>query len=126
MIETNIDDMNPQFYEYIMEKLFSEGARDVFLTPIIMKKSRPGLVLSVLAAEDRIEPLIDILLRETTTLGVRISDFKKRSSRPGDLPKRNGACAIKIRHFRGENNRANTYCQRISRVVCPSIPFSTR
>jgi pyridinium-3,5-bisthiocarboxylic acid mononucleotide nickel chelatase len=78
MIETNIDDMNPQFYEYIMEKLFAAGARDVFLTPIIMKKSRPGLVLSVLATEDRIEALIGILLRETTTLGVRISDFRKR------------------------------------------------
>jgi uncharacterized protein (TIGR00299 family) protein len=79
LIETNIDDMNPQFYEHIMESLFAGGAKDVFLTPIIMKKNRPGVVLSVLACPDRIEELTDIIFRETTTLGVRISEIKKRT-----------------------------------------------
>lgn len=78
LIETNIDDMNPQFYDYVIERLFQAGAKDVFLTPVIMKKSRPGIVLSVMASEEKIEPVVQVLLEETTTLGVRISEFKKR------------------------------------------------
>ena len=71
VIETNIDDMNPQAYEYVMERLFAAGALDVFLTPVIMKKSRPGILLSVLCSAETKNGLIDILLKETTTLGVR-------------------------------------------------------
>jgi pyridinium-3,5-bisthiocarboxylic acid mononucleotide nickel chelatase len=129
MIETNIDDMNPQFYEYIMEKLFSEGARDVFLTPIIMKKSRPGLVLSVLATEDRIEALIGILLRETTTLGVRISDFKKRMILGREIVSMKtewGVAHVKIRSISGsERTIAPEYddCKRISREF--DLPIQT-
>ncbi len=78
LIETNIDDMNPQFYDYVIERLFQAGAKDVFLTPVIMKKSRPGIVLSVMASEEKIDSLVQVLLEETTTLGVRISEFKKR------------------------------------------------
>jgi pyridinium-3,5-bisthiocarboxylic acid mononucleotide nickel chelatase len=78
LIETNIDDMNPQFYDHIMNRLFAEGARDVFLTPIVMKKSRPGHILSVIGPEERTDALVDVLLRETTTLGVRLTDLKKR------------------------------------------------
>jgi uncharacterized protein (DUF111 family) len=51
VIEANIDDMNPQIYEYVMEKLFKKGALDVFLTQIIMKKGRPGIKLTVLCKE---------------------------------------------------------------------------
>ena len=51
LLETNIDDMNPQFYDHIMEILFNNGAKDVFLTPVIMKKNRPGVVLSVIVPE---------------------------------------------------------------------------
>ncbi len=71
-IETNIDDMNPQFYGYIMEKLFSAGARDVFLTPIQMKKNRPGTLLGVIAPRQDEMALAELLLRETTTLGLRV------------------------------------------------------
>jgi uncharacterized protein (TIGR00299 family) protein len=78
LIETNIDDMNPQFYEHIMESLFQHGALDVFLTPIIMKKNRPGVVLSALASPENINILIDVIFKETTTLGMRISEVKKR------------------------------------------------
>lgn len=78
LIETNIDDMNPQFYEHIMEQLFRAGAKDVFMTPIIMKKSRPGIILSVIAHPTEIDKLTEIIFKETTTLGVRISDVKKR------------------------------------------------
>ena len=78
LIETNIDDMNPQFYEHIMESLFAQGAKDVFLTPIIMKKNRPGVVLSVLASPEKVNDLTDVIFRETTTLGIRFSEVKKR------------------------------------------------
>lgn len=78
LIETNIDDMNPQFYDYIMECLFEAGALDVFMTQVIMKKNRPGIVLSILAVPELVNRLTEILFRETTTLGVRISEVKKR------------------------------------------------
>ena len=71
VIETNIDDMNPQVYEYVIERLFDAGALDVFLTPVIVKKSRPGIVLTVLCHTRKRNDLMDIILKETTTLGVR-------------------------------------------------------
>ncbi len=73
VVETTIDDMNPQFYEYVMERLFEAGALDVFLTPVQMKKSRPGSNITVLVEDDSLEEIVKILLTETTTLGVRIS-----------------------------------------------------
>ena len=85
MIETNIDDMNPQFYDHIMEQLFEAGARDVFLNPIIMKKSRPGIILSVIVDESAMEACMQVIFRETTTLGVRMSDIKKRMILKRDL-----------------------------------------
>lgn len=70
-LETNIDDMNPQLYAAVSERLFAAGAKDVWHTPVQMKKGRPGVVLSVLAPASAESALCDILLRETTTLGVR-------------------------------------------------------
>lgn len=71
VVETNIDDMNPQIYDSVIDGLFKEGALDVFLTPIIMKKGRPAIKLSVLCGHDARARLIDLIFRETTTLGVR-------------------------------------------------------
>ena len=71
MLETNIDDLNPQVYEHVLNRLFEVGALDVTLTPIHMKKNRPALTLSVLCQPDRAATLIKIMLAETTTLGVR-------------------------------------------------------
>ncbi len=78
LIETNIDDMNPQFYDHIMQMLYTEGAKEVYMTPVYMKKNRPGTLLSVIASIDKVDSLIEIIFQETTTLGVRISDVKKR------------------------------------------------
>lgn len=72
IIETNIDDMNPQDYELVFEKLYQAGALEVFLTPVIMKHSRPGVLLTVLC-KDHVNDLCAILLRETTTIGTRIT-----------------------------------------------------
>jgi hypothetical protein len=71
VIETNIDDMNPEFYEHVMNRLFEAGALDVFLTPIVMKQSRPAVQLSVLTTQERVSEVVDILFAETTTIGVR-------------------------------------------------------
>ncbi len=78
VIETNIDDMNPQIYEHVMDELFSAGALDIFLTQIIMKKSRPGVKLSVLSDEHAKDKLIKIILKETTSIGVRIYEVQRK------------------------------------------------
>lgn len=71
LLETNIDDMNPQVYDYVMERLFKEGALDVWLTPIQMKKNRPATMVSVLSPGKVEEVMVKILMKETTTLGIR-------------------------------------------------------
>ncbi|MGB9812024.1 MAG: nickel pincer cofactor biosynthesis protein LarC [Thermovenabulum sp.] len=71
VIETNIDDMNPQFYDSVMEKIFKKGAVDVFLTPINMKKGRPAVKLSCLSPLDKKDEIINTIFNETTTIGVR-------------------------------------------------------
>jgi len=71
ILEANIDDMNPEFYDYLMECLFNRGALDVSLNPLLMKKNRPGTLLRVIAQEHDAEALTDLILRESSTLGVR-------------------------------------------------------
>jgi uncharacterized protein (TIGR00299 family) protein len=78
IIETNIDDMNPQVYGYVMKKLFKAGALDAFLTQIIMKKSRPGIKLTVLCNESDRDRLIEIILSETTSIGVRFYQAERK------------------------------------------------
>ena len=82
VIETNIDDMNPQVYDYIIEKLMKQGAQDVYLTPIIMKKGRPAILLSVLTDKANSDAVLDTIFRETTSIGVRIQEVgRKKLSR---------------------------------------------
>ena len=71
LLECNIDDMNPQLFGHVQQRLFSAGALDVFFTPVYMKKQRPGTLLSVLAVPERASFLIALLIQETTTIGVR-------------------------------------------------------
>jgi pyridinium-3,5-bisthiocarboxylic acid mononucleotide nickel chelatase len=78
LIETNIDDMNPEFYEHIMERLFAVGALDVYMTPIIMKKSRPGIVLRALCNPSAREAVCSVLFAESTTFGLRIQEVERR------------------------------------------------
>jgi pyridinium-3,5-bisthiocarboxylic acid mononucleotide nickel chelatase len=76
-IETNIDDMNPQVFGYVMEKLFVAGALDVYLTPIYMKKNRPATLLGVIARRQDETTLAELILRETTTLGLRVQPIHR-------------------------------------------------
>lgn len=78
VLETNIDDMNPEMYEPVQRSLFDAGALDVWTTAIGMKKARPGTLLSVLSAPADESALSSLLLRETTTLGVRVYPVRRR------------------------------------------------
>jgi uncharacterized protein (TIGR00299 family) protein len=77
-VETTIDDMSPQLYEPLIERLLGAGALDVYLTPVVMKRSRPGTVLTALAPPEVGERLAEVLFRETTTIGVRWSEVQRR------------------------------------------------
>jgi uncharacterized protein (TIGR00299 family) protein len=71
VIEANIDDMNPQLFEALSDQLLAAGALDVLLLPVQMKKQRPGVLLQVLSAPEKLNVVLDILFRESTTIGVR-------------------------------------------------------
>ncbi len=77
VLEANIDDLNPQVYEVVMERLFAAGALDVYMTPIQMKKSRPATLLSVICAPSDIDKLSEIIFAETSTLGIRIDQRER-------------------------------------------------
>ncbi len=77
MLECNLDDMNPEHYTHVMDLLFSAGAADVFMTPVVMKKSRPGHMLSVLCKRDTLGNMKEILFTETSSIGLREHVLKK-------------------------------------------------
>ena len=78
VMEANIDDMNPQIFSYVQQKLLKAGALDAFAVPVQMKKGRPGMIFTVLAKAGDVEELSRILLTETTTLGVRMRTEQRR------------------------------------------------
>src|SRR5258706_6615011 len=78
VIETNIDDMNPQLFGDVMERLLAAGALDVFLTPVQMKKNRPGTMLTVLCESKAVDSLADLVLTHTTSFGVRVHEAQRR------------------------------------------------
>ncbi len=77
LVETNIDDMNPQLFEHVAERLFEKGSLDVYLTPVQMKKNRPATVLSALTRPDAVDEVLAVIFAETTTLGVRINRIER-------------------------------------------------
>ncbi|MBM4169431.1 MAG: nickel pincer cofactor biosynthesis protein LarC [Ignavibacteria bacterium] len=81
VIETNIDNMNPELYPYVIEQLLSHGAMDAYLVPTIMKKGRPGILLSVLADRARLDHLSSLIFKETSTLGLRIQPIERKKLR---------------------------------------------
>jgi len=97
-LETNIDDMNPQLYDQMMTHLFKAGALDVTLTPTMMKRNRPGTIVSVVAWPKDLQVLSTILLSETSTLGVRVQELSRavvpRRVKPVRLPQ--GSVRMKI------------------------------
>jgi pyridinium-3,5-bisthiocarboxylic acid mononucleotide nickel chelatase len=76
-VETTIDDMSPQLYETLIERVFEAGALDVFLQPVIMKRGRPGVVVTALCVPERVGDLSRALFEESTTIGVRWSEWRR-------------------------------------------------
>jgi len=98
VIETNIDDMNPELYEHTAARLFAAGAADVTLVPAQMKKGRPGILLQVLASPDRRDAVVGVLFAETTTIGVRFHRVErlKLERRITEVATPYGPIAVKI------------------------------
>lgn len=108
ILETNIDDLNPEFYDYIMARLFEAGALDVFFSPIQMKKNRPATLLRILCRPHQVEALIAILFAETSTLGIRHQTVQRhslaRSLHTVETPY--GPVRVKIAYTGGEQTKA--------------------
>jgi len=119
LLETNIDDMNPEVYGYLADRLLEAGAKDVYMSPVYMKKGRPGTILSVLADESDVDLFTEMILKETTTLGVRITRVLrkklKRESRTVDTEY--GPVRVKIATMNGHERWAPEFedCTRIAR-----------
>lgn len=98
LVEANIDDMNPELYEHVMERLFDRGALDVFLTPIQMKKNRPAVKLSAIAREADLSGVLDAFFEETTTLGVRLYEARRKKLRRENIvvETRYGKVGVKV------------------------------
>ena len=79
-VEPNVDDMNPEIVAYVQERLLAAGAADVWLTPVQMKKGRPGVMLSLLCPHEAEDRVVLLLLRETSTLGVRLQQVRRREA----------------------------------------------
>jgi len=79
VIEANLDDMNPQIYGYFVEQALAAGALDVFSTPVQMKKNRPGILVTLMCESASVNKLIDLIFRETTTIGVRTHEVRRRT-----------------------------------------------
>ncbi len=103
ILETNLDDLNPLFFENLFKRLFKEGALDVTLTPVLMKKQRPGYKLTVLAKKN-LGKIIKLIFAETTTFGIRIREEKRivLERKIKKIATKHGKIRCKIGLLRGE------------------------
>jgi len=119
VIETNIDDMSSECYENVMENLFEAGALDVFLSPIVMKKSRPAVMLNAICSEDKTQNIIDIILRQTSSIGVRSYNVDKqileRKIEPVETPY--GEVRIKLSGLKGDFFKAKPEYEDCLRIA---------
>jgi uncharacterized protein (TIGR00299 family) protein len=118
-VETNIDDMNPEFFPFVLEKLLEAGAHDAYLVPILMKKGRPGMLLSVLLERAKLDTILSILFLETTTLGVRIQPIERRkvSRSSRQVHTSFGTVTVKVIHKDAKNHLIPEFeeCKRLAR-----------
>ncbi len=119
LLETNIDDMTPEIYGYLIDRLFEAGARDAFLTPVIMKKGRPGIQLTVLADPNKETELTELIFSETTTLGIRRLPIQRHilERRTDTVQTPYGPIRVKIADIGGKQRITPEYddCARIAR-----------
>jgi uncharacterized protein (TIGR00299 family) protein len=119
VIETNLDDMSPQIYGYFVERALAAGALDVFSTPAQMKKNRPGLLVTLLSETENVARLIDLVFRETTTIGVRTYEVRRKTLEREFVPVATpfGEVRMKLSRMNGTIlNASPEYedCQRIA------------
>jgi uncharacterized protein (TIGR00299 family) protein len=119
VMEANLDDLNPQVFGYVMDRLFDAGALDVFGTPVQMKKGRPGMVLTVLARPEDTQKLAKMIFAETTTLGIRMREERREVLLRRSVPVKTGwgEVRMKIANLDGSVvNYAPEYddCRRIA------------
>lgn len=107
VIETNIDDMNPQFYDYVMEKLLAMDVLEVFITPVLMKKNRPGHLLTVICSSEKLPSVAKFLFKETTTLGLRWHEEEREKTDREILPLRTKYGRIRFKWARWEGRVVN-------------------
>jgi pyridinium-3,5-bisthiocarboxylic acid mononucleotide nickel chelatase len=104
VLEANLDDMNPEWFEYAQEQLFAQGALDVFYTPIFMKKNRPATKLTVLCEAGKVDSIVDTLFQHTSTFGVRTYEVRRqklqRFSQTVDTAY--GPIVVKVGQWRGQ------------------------
>jgi pyridinium-3,5-bisthiocarboxylic acid mononucleotide nickel chelatase len=128
-ITANIDDMSPESYEPLIERLFSAGASDVFITPIIMKKSRLAHMISVLAQQHLVDSLVQVLFVESTTIGVRLHPVGKRmlARTSATVPTSFGAVQVKlVRLPRGGVARWKVEYEDVKRLALEhGLPYLT-
>jgi uncharacterized protein (TIGR00299 family) protein len=108
VLETNIDDMNPEIYDYVMDRLFAAGARDVSLSPIQMKKNRPGTLLRIIGEPSTRDKLAEIIFKETSTIGIRYYPVNRMVLKrvPLRLKTRFGPVRVKMVEEPGGEKRA--------------------
>lgn len=126
VLECNIDDMNPERYDYIMEQLFDSGAADAWLTPILMKKSRPANQLSVLCSSDKVKKMKEIIFTNSTTIGLREYKINKSvlSRTEIQVPTKYGSVTVKQSVFEGKIVRskpAYDECKALAKLNAVSI-----
>ncbi len=121
VIECNIDDMNPQVYPYLIRRLLAAGALDAFVVPAVMKKGRPGCLVSVLAPPDKADALGGILMAESTTIGLRRWEVERRkaSRRLVAMDTPWGPAAVKIAEAEGFRRAVPEFedCRRIAEAT---------
>ena len=126
VMETHIDDMNPEIYDYVLERLFAAGARDVTLSPVQMKKNRPGTLIRIIAERDLRDALAEIVLRETSTLGVRCYTVERLVLRRISLKlkTRFGTLTVKVAEEPGGGKRATPEYDEARRIaVARKVPL---
>ena len=127
LVEANIDDMNPEVYGYLFDRLLEGGAKDVYVTPVHMKKGRPGSLLSVLADAVQLDRVADIVLSETTTTGLRYHYVERRKLERSSVTVATayGPVRVKTASFDGVARHAPEYddCARLARLK--TVPILT-
>jgi uncharacterized protein (TIGR00299 family) protein len=127
LVETNIDDMSPELLGYVQGRLFAAGAADVWFTPIQMKKNRPATKLSALCSIEKEDAIVGVLLRESSTLGVRVTEVRRHEAEREVItfPSSLGTAVVKVKRWQGEPPQLSPEyesCRRLAEEL--SLPLA--